>query len=188
VDVDAGETAIAITSSPGDGYWIVTSRGRTEAFGDASPLDDLVTLGVAARLNRPMVDAVTTPSRRGLYLVAEDGGVFALGDATFAGSMGGVPLNAPVRGLVPDPDGDGYWLVALDGGVFAFDAAFRGSMGGRALNAPVVGMVAYGQGYLMVGADGGVFSFADQPFLGSLGAAGADEPVVAIAATAARVG
>ncbi|MGH9093439.1 MAG: hypothetical protein ACRDZR_18960 [Acidimicrobiales bacterium] len=37
--------------------------------------------------------AVTTS---GYWLVAADGGVFAFGDAPFAGSMGGRPLNAPV--------------------------------------------------------------------------------------------
>src|SRR5207237_72543 len=84
-----------------------------------------------------------------------DGGIFAFGDAIFAGSMGGRALNAPVQSLVPDPDGDGYWLVASDGGIFAFHAAFHGSMGGKQLNKPVTGMVAFGDGCLMGGAGGG---------------------------------
>src|SRR5438876_7901726 len=103
-------------------------------------------------------------------MVASDGGIFAFGDARFAGSMGGQRLNAPVQSLVPDADGAGYWLVASDGGIFAFDAPFRGSMGSVRLNKPVKGMVRYGNGYLMVGSDGGIFAFSDQPFAGSLGA------------------
>jgi hypothetical protein len=115
-------------------------------------------------------------------MVGADGGIFAFGDARFAGSMGGRALNAPVRSLVPDGDGAGYWLVAADGGVFAFDAPFRGSMGGQRLNKPVRGMVRYGDGYLMVAEDGGVFTFSDRPFSGSLGARPPARPVIAVAA------
>ena len=115
-------------------------------------------------------------------MVASGGGIFAFGDAHFAGSMGGKPLNKPVQSLVPDGDGNGYWLVASDGGVFAFDAPFRGSMGGKALNKPVKGMVPYGDGYLMVATDGGIFSFSDQPFAGSLGANPPPRPIVSVAA------
>ena len=114
-------------------------------------------------------------------MVASDGGIFAFGDARFAGSTGAVPLDAPVQSVVPDPDGVGYWLVAADGGVFAFDAGFRGSLGGVRLNRPVTGMVAYGNGYLMVGEDGGIFSFSDLAFAGSLGAAPPASPVAAVA-------
>ena len=73
---------------------------------------------------------MATPSGKGYYMVASDGGIFSFGDARFMGSMGGTRLNAPVRSLVPTEDGGGYWLVASDGGVFAFAAPFRGSMGG----------------------------------------------------------
>ena len=83
----------------------------------------------------------------GLAEGAADGGVFALGDAGFFGSMGGRALAAPVVGVAASLDGAGYWLVAADGGVFAFgDAGFFGSMAGRALAAPVVGVAAFGAG------------------------------------------
>src|SRR5439155_326240 len=84
-----------------------------------------------------------------------DGGIFALGDARFFGSMGNQKLNAPVQSLVPDGDGIGYWLVASDGGIFAFEAPFKGSMGGTRLNKPVTGRVRFGDGYLMVAGAGG---------------------------------
>jgi hypothetical protein len=32
-------------------------------------------------------------------LAASDGGIFAFGNSTFFGSMGGIPLNQPVVGL-----------------------------------------------------------------------------------------
>ena len=124
---------------------------------------------------------MATPSGRGYYLIAGDGGVFCFGDAQFHGSMGGHPLNAPVQSLVPTPDGLGYWLVAADGGVFSFGAPFRGSMGGHPLNKPVSGMVAYGDGYLMVAQDGGVFDFSNLAFNGSLGGSILAHPIVSVA-------
>jgi len=61
--------------------------------------------------------------------VASDGGIFAFGNATFDGSMGGQVLNKPVVGIATTPTGGGYWEVASDGGIFAFgDSTFHGSM------------------------------------------------------------
>ena len=132
-------------------------------------------------LNGPVFDSIPTPSGKGYYMVASDGGIFAFGDAVFYGSMGGKPLNKPVQSLVPDPDCKGYWLVASDGGVFAFEALFRGSMGSTPLNKPVNGMVPFGDGYLMVANDGGIFNFSNLPFFGSLGANPPAQPIVAVA-------
>ena len=64
-----------------------------------------------------------TPSGRGYWLVAADGGVFTFGDARFLGSTGHRSLAAPIVGIAPTPSGRGYWLVASDGGVFTFGDA-----------------------------------------------------------------
>ncbi len=122
----------------------------------------------------------------GYRLVASDGGVFAFGDASYDGSMGGIHLNAPIVGMATTPSGHGYWLVASDGGVFAFgDAAYKGSMGGVHLNAPIVGMAASpsGRGYWLVASDGGVFAFGDAPYEGSMGGVHLNAPIVGMAAT-----
>jgi ribosomal protein L24E len=69
-----------------------------------------------------------TPTGKGYWFVAADGGVFTFGDAPFYGSMGGKPLNKPIVGMAATPTGKGYWFVAADGGVFTFgDAPFYGS-------------------------------------------------------------
>jgi hypothetical protein len=130
----------------------------------------------------------STPSGRGYWLVAADGGVFAFGDAGFFGSMGSTRLNSPITAMASTPSGRGYWLVAADGGVFAFgDAGFFGSMGGVALNSPVTAMASTpsGGGYWMVGGDGGVFAFGDAPALGRFWA---DGPVTDLAARPAGDG
>jgi hypothetical protein len=65
--------------------------------------------------------------------VADNGGVFAFGDAVFAGSgsdfgsgSAGAP-GSPTVGMVADLATGGYWLVESDGSVFACSAPFLGS-------------------------------------------------------------
>jgi hypothetical protein len=125
-------------------------------------------------------------SNQGLYMAAADGGVFALGNARFYGSMAGTPLTAPVVGIAATPDGGGYWEVASDGGIFAFgDAHFYGSMGGRPLDAPVVGIAVTpdGEGYWEVASDGGIFAFGDARFEGSMGGQRLNRPISGLAQT-----
>ncbi len=129
-----------------------------------------------------------SPTGRGYWLVASDGGIFAFGDAGFFGSTGSVHLNQPVVGMAASPTGHGYWLVASDGGIFAFgDAGFDGSTGGIQLNAPVVGMAATptGHGYWLVASDGGIFTFGDADFEGSDGGSSHGAPAVGMAAGSA---
>jgi len=153
-----------------------------------SPFGGAPKLGAPKGLLRaPLVGIAATPSGRGYWLVASDGGIFSFGDAQFFGSTGGTKLNRPVTSMVPDPDGTGYWLVASDGGIFAFQAPFYGSMGRIPLNRPVSAMVGGTGGYLMVGEDGGIFSFGSVPFFGSLGANPPASPIVAVAVSAGPV-
>ena len=82
------------------------------------------------------------PGSGNYWAVAADGGVFAYGDAAFAGSHGGSPLNAPIVGMAATPDGRGYWLAAADGGIFAYGtAAFAGAPASSHPAAPVVAVV-----------------------------------------------
>ena len=180
-DVEQKWFGIAATRD-GGGYWVVSSAGAVESFGDAVSYGDMSN----SVLNQSMVGTAPTPDGRGYWLDAADGGIFAYGDAGFFGSTGGMHLNEPVVGMAPTHDGGGYWMVASDGGVFAFgDAAFEGSMGAHHLNEPVVGMAPThdGDGYWMVASDGGVFAFGDAPFEGSLGASPPSSPIVYMAPT-----
>ncbi len=101
-----------------------------------------------------------TPTGKGYWMVASDGGIFSFGDARFYGSMGNIRLNQPITGMTTTPSGKGYWMVASDGGIFTFgDAAFRGSTGSLRLAAPIVGMLTKGSGYLLIGQDGQLYPF-----------------------------
>ncbi len=188
-DLD-GDPVAVMPDPDGTGAWVVSSTGDVAAIDadDVGSLDGLI-------LNAPIVDATRTSDGEGLLLLAADGGVFALGSATFHGSIPGVlplgtTLAAPVVSMVADPDGEGYVIFAADGGAFAFDADFHGSVpgvlpAGATLAAPIIGATTIAAtptewGYLMVGADGGVFAFGDAGFLGSLGGNPPASPVVSL--------
>ena len=175
-----GFDPITVASTPsGKGGWLLNgSSGTVVPFGDAKWLGDASGLGLHGVGWPPFGSFIpyfagiaSTPDGGGYWLVGIDGGVFAYGDATFYGSMGGTPMNAPISGIARTSDGHGYWLVALDGGIFSFgDAAFYGSMGGKPLNAEMVGIAANpnGTGYWTAAMDGGVFAFGGAPFFGSM--------------------
>jgi hypothetical protein len=138
-------------------------------------------------LNAALVDVEATPSGRGYWATAADGGVFTFGDAHFHGSLASQPLSRPIVGMAATPSGQGYWLVGSDGGVFAFgDAGFHGSLAlPAALMAPIVAIAPTpsGQGYWLVGSDGGVFSFGDAAFEGAATSFSHGAPIVAMAPT-----
>ena len=83
---------------------------------------------MASTSTHPVTDLDVTPDGQGYWLAAEDGGVFAYGNALLYGSMAGQSLNGHITGMAATADGKGYWLNGCDGGVFAFgDAPFYGS-------------------------------------------------------------
>ncbi len=202
-DPDPILSSYGTVAGPGGGSWFEDESGHTiwldyDAW-TASCTDYscggvrrlfVVPVTVAADqssgLSAPAVGVSATPSGRGYWLAAADGGVFTYGDAGFSGSAGALPLNAPVVGMAATPDGGGYWLAASDGGIFTYgDAYFYGSTGAMRLNRPIVGMAATpdGAGYWLVASDGGVFTFGDAGFFGSTGAMRLNRPIVGMAAT-----
>ena len=69
-----------------------------------------------------------TPSGKGYWLVASDGGIFTFGDAGFSGSLGRAKLNGRIVGMAPTPTGKGYWLAGSGGEISAFgDAQLLGT-------------------------------------------------------------
>jgi uncharacterized protein YkwD len=64
-----------------------------------------------------------TPTGRGYWLVAADGGIFSFGNARFRGSGATRSHSAPIAGIAATPSGSGYWLVGLNGVTLAFGDA-----------------------------------------------------------------
>jgi hypothetical protein len=75
------------------------------------------------------VALLPTPSGRGYWLVAADGGVFSVGDARFLGA--GLGMGTTIGGLA-SPTGAGYWLVSDDRRLHAFGDAPRGAASRKA--------------------------------------------------------
>jgi hypothetical protein len=124
----------------------------------------------AASLNSPVLGLTPTPSGKGYWLFARDGGIFSFGDAKFFGSTGGIRLNRPIVGMAARPQGDGYWMVAADGGLFTFGRApYLGSGASPPRSSPCVAMGAStsGNGYALLLANGAVLPYGDVPYLGS---------------------
>jgi hypothetical protein len=131
---------------------------------------------------------------QGYVAAGADGGVYAFGAASYAGSLPAAHVRpaSPIVGSAEAPDGQGYWLVDARGGVFSFGgAAFFGSLPGLGVvpPAPIVGMAATpdGQGYWLVASDGAVYAFGGAAYAGGANTLGAGSgpatPVVGIAAS-----
>jgi beta-lactamase class A len=133
-----------------------------------------------------MVGIAPTPSGKGYWLVAADGGVFTFGDAHFYGTASTLHLDAPITAIAPTPDGRGYWLAAAEGGVFTFgDAHFYGAAHDLAAGASIMGMTATpdGRGYWLAASNGNVVAFGDAHSYGSPAQLQTGAPIVGIAAT-----
>jgi hypothetical protein len=163
------------------GYWLDASDGGVFSYGDTSFYGSIPGLGLhpAASglpnsLQAPIVGMVPSADDHGYFMVASDGGVFAFGDATFAGScysVGGC-AGAAVS-VMPDATGHGYWLVTSQGAVYGFgDAPFLGAPGNT--GAPVMAAVRTpdGGGYWILDAAGHVHGYGDAANLGNVTTSG----------------
>ena len=160
------------------GYWLVASDGGIFSFGDSGFYGSIPALGlhpagsgVPNSLSAPIVAVVPSSTGHGYFMVGSDGGVFAFGDAHFAGSCPGIGGCAGTAvAVMPDRSGNGYWLVTTTGSVYAFgDAPFFGTPPGQP--DPVVDAVAApnGQGYWILFASGAVYGFGSAPGAGGPG-------------------
>ena len=176
------------------GYWLDASDGGVFAFGDTQYYGSMPGLGFNPAgsgkphsLNAPIVGMVPSHDDRGYFMVASDGGVFAFGDATFAGSCPGIGgCNGAAVAVVPDATGGGYWVVTNSGAVYAFgDAVNHGQPGtqGSAVTSAVA--TPDGGGYWILDAGGQVFPFGDAANLGGPpgGSAGGLDPAASIFST-----
>ena len=176
------------------GYWLVASDGGIFSF-DAGFFGSIPGLGLhpagsglPKSLNAPIVGMVRSPSGQGYFLVASDGGVFAFGDASFAGSCPGIGgCVGTAVAVMPDATGNGYWLVTSTGNVYAFgDAGYFGGPGST--GSPITSAAATeptGEGYYVLDANGQVFNYGDAKALGSLpaGSTSSSDPASTIFVT-----
>jgi hypothetical protein len=101
VALDADVVALVPTSS-GDGYWLVAADGGVFSFGAAPFLGSIRQAVPLGALDRPVIDAASSPGiGDGYLLLAGDGGIFAFGGSVFRGSV-------PALDLPGDPSAVGF--------------------------------------------------------------------------------
>ena len=175
------------------GYWLDASDGGVFAYGDTQFYGSIPGLGLHPAgsglphsLNAPIVGMVPSNDDSGYFMVASDGGVFAFGDAHFAGScpgMGG--CSGAAVSVMPDASGNGYWLVTQTGNVYTFgDAPYYGAPGST--GSPVTSAVRTpdGKGYWVLTANGTVYNYGDAANDGdATGALGGLNPASAVFTT-----
>jgi hypothetical protein len=183
-----------VPTSDRGGYWLDASDGGIFAYGDTQFYGSIPALGMNPAgsglphsLAAPIVGMVPSHDQGGYFMVASDGGVFAFGDATFAGSCPGIGgCNGAAVAVAPDATGGGYWVVTSTGFVYAFgDASNHGWPGPQSSPFTSAAATHDGGGYWLLEANGQVFPFGDAANLGSPppGSAGGFNPAASIFAT-----
>jgi hypothetical protein len=156
------------------GYWLDASDGGVFSYGDTQFYGSIPGLGLHPAgsgqpnsLNAPIVGMVPSIDDGGYFMVASDGGVFAFGDAHFAGSCPGIGGCAgSAVAVMPDHSGNGYWLVTSTGSIYTFgDAPYFGAPGRGTVTSAVA--TPDGKGYWILLSDGEVFGYGDAANLGS---------------------
>ncbi len=176
------------------GYWLEASDGGIFAFGDSGFHGSIPGLGLHPAgsgkpnsLDAPIVGMVPSADGGGYFMVASDGGVFAFGDARFAGSCPGIGGCAGAAvAVMPDASGNGYWLITRTGHVYSFgDAPYFGAPGPQSVPATSAVRTPDGKGYWILFANGSVDNFGDAgDFGGPSGQFGGLNPATAIFTTA----
>jgi hypothetical protein len=156
------------------GYWLDASDGGVFAYGDTQFYGSIPGLGLHPAgsslpnsLNAPIVGMVPSIDDNGYFMVASDGGVFAFGDAHFAGSCPGIGgCSGAAVAVMPDATGNGYWLVTSTGSVYTFgDAPYFGAPGHGNVTSAVASPD--GLGYQVLLSNGQVYSYGDAAADGS---------------------
>jgi hypothetical protein len=175
------------------GYWLDASDGGVFSFGDTQFYGSIPGLGLHPAgsglpnsLDAPIVGMVPSNDDGGYFMVASDGGVFAFGDAHFAGSCPGIGgCSGAAVAVMPDASGNGYWLVTQTGSIYTFgDASYYGAPGNT--GSPVTSAVRTpnGGGYWILTANGTVYSYGNAGNYGdAAGAFGGLNPATAIFTT-----
>ncbi len=126
-------------------------------------------------VNSPAV-AIADAGGNGKYWIAtSDGGVFAMGNATYYGSMAGKSLVQPLTSMAARPQHDGYWLLGGDGGVFGFGSAAYHNKPNSSSTAEFYRAIIStpdGGGYWVISNYGNIMKFGDANIYSGVAASG----------------
>ncbi len=156
------------------GYWLDASDGGVFAYGDTQFYGSIPGLGIHPAgsgqpdsLDAPIVGMVPSIDDGGYFMVASDGGVFAFGDAHFAGTCPGIGgCSGSAVAVMPDASGNGYWLVTSTGSIYTFgDAPYFGAPGQGTVTSAVA--TPDGLGYWVLLSNGQVYNYGNAANFGA---------------------
>jgi hypothetical protein len=130
-----GPAKAVMPDASGAGYWLVTTSGHVQAFGNAKYY------GQPGPKSVVISAAVRTTDGRGYWILYRNGVVFRYGDAPNYGSL---PAGAAVgydiaTSIFPTAKDLGYWICTAAGAVWNFgNAPNDGSMAGHHLNGAIL--------------------------------------------------
>ena len=158
----------AVTGGTVYGAWSATASGgvTAEKAGVVPFYGSLQSVTICP--NYPVDSIAGTSDSKGYWMATSGGGVYAFGDAGYAGSRATGGFTGAIVAVVADPGTAGYWLVSQLGQVFAYGGA--GYYGGTPSTLPgahqyygesvaAVAAAPTGRGYWMVTNYGVVYAY-----------------------------
>jgi hypothetical protein len=163
------------STADGRGYWLVSSSGRTYAFGDAPKLR-------TSALGHRVAGIAASP-RGGFWLYTASGNVYQSPGVGWFGSAAARRARPPIVGMASTADGRGYWMVSSSGKVYAFGDATN--LRGASPTRSALGIVAGPRGgYWLFTTSGNVYRRAGAGWFGSVAARRVRRPsIVGMAST-----
>jgi RHS repeat-associated protein len=113
----------AVTGGTVYGAWSATASGgvTAEKAGVVPFYGSLQSVTICP--NYPVDSIAGTSDSKGYWMATSGGGVYAFGDAGYAGSRATGGFTTAIVAVVADPGTSGYWLVSKLGQVFAYGGA-----------------------------------------------------------------
>lgn len=170
---NAGPGSLAVTTPSGTsnsvtfagvqrGYYVLSSKGIVTATGDVQFYGDLSTIG--ASTSSAAIQLIPTPSYQGYWIVTQNGGVYAFGNAT---KFTNTPSNITAVSMAVTPSGQGAYLLANNGTVYALGNAVNYGNAPSGVTASSIASTPDGLGYWVLGVNGTVYAFGDAQSYGN---------------------
>jgi hypothetical protein len=174
-----GQRLTSVAAAPGGGFWVQLDSKDTSFSSRTLAIDAVSRYTPRFENVSDRGSIASIPGRNGYWIVADDGEIFARGDApqlcdgrlSNCSGYPGTPLVwMPIVGAAATPTGNGFWALDRLGRVWtAGDAISYGDVQSDPQVPTGIAATPSGKGYYIVMEDGGVFSFGDAVFYGSTG-------------------